>query len=114
MATKSLFVGNLPYTAGERELFDFFSAYAPASVRIVEGRGFGFVDIPDDQADACVETMNGKELGGRKVVVNEARPKGSGNGGGGGGGYRSGGGGGGGGGRDRGGSGGGDDRRRRY
>ncbi len=102
MANKSLFVGNLPYSTGERELFDFFSAYSPQSARVVEGRGFGFVDIPEEQAEACVEAMNGKEISGRKVVVNEARPKGSGGGGGGGGRDRYGD-------RDRG-----DDRRRRY
>ncbi|MEM4408964.1 MAG: hypothetical protein QXI19_09505 [Candidatus Caldarchaeum sp.] len=72
---KSLFVGNIPYSATEKDLFDFFAEFDPKSVRIVEGRGFGFVDIPDENVAEAIEAKNGKELGGRRVVVNEARPR---------------------------------------
>lgn len=95
---KSLFVGNLPYSLREDELLDAFSKYGAKSARIVEGRGFGFVDVEDDQAEAAIEDMNEKDLGGRKVFVNEARPREDRGGGGGG---RDRGGRGGGGGRDR-------------
>jgi len=92
MASKTLYVGNLPYSVDEAELLDYFSEFGASSARIVEGRGFGFVDIDAAQVDAAVTAKNGAELGGRTLNVNEARPKGEG-GGGGGGGYRGGGGG---------------------
>jgi RNA recognition motif-containing protein len=98
---KSLYVGNLPYSAGEAELFDLFQAYGAKSCRIVEGRGFGFVDVDGDKAQDAIDALHNKEFGGRRLVVNEARPKGEGGGGGGGG--RSYGGGGGGGNRGGGG-----------
>lgn len=110
MSTKSLYVGNLPYTTGEAALVDLFAEYGAKSCRIVEGRGFGFVDVDEDKAQAAIDALHDKEFGGRRLVVNEARPRGEG-GGGGGGGYRGGGGGGGyrggGGGGNRGGRGGG-------
>lgn len=102
MATKTLYVGNLSYSTTESELQDFFSAYGSSNARIIEGRGFGFVDINADQLDAAVSDKNQAEFGGRRLTVNEAQPKGSGGGGGGG---RSGGGGGYGGGRSGGGGG---------
>jgi cold-inducible RNA-binding protein len=97
LATKSLYVGNLPYSCTEAELLDSFSAYGAVSARIVEGRGFGFVDVEEATAQEAIDAMNQKQFGGRTLVVNEARPKGEGGGGGGGGRYGSGGGGGGGG-----------------
>lgn len=111
---KSLFVGNLSYSTREETLKNAFAKYGASSVRIVEGRGFGFVDVEDDQAAGAITDMNETELDGRKIIVNEARPReprsgggggggGYRGGGGGGGGYRGGGGGGGRGGRDRGG-----------
>ena len=90
---KSLFVGNLSYSTTESTLQDAFSKFGSSSVRIIEGRGFGFVDVDDDQVEAAIEGMNEQELDGRKIFVNEARPRED----------RGGGGGGGGGGRDRGG-----------
>ena len=72
---KSLFVGNLPYSLREDELLDAFSKYGASSARIVEGRGFGFVDVEDDQAAAAIEDKNETDLGGRKIFVNEARPR---------------------------------------
>ena len=115
MATKSLYVGNISYSATEESLKAAFAAYNPTNIRIIEGRGFAFVDVDADQLEAAVADMHGKSVDGRTLTVNEARPKGEGGGGGGrpgggGGGYGGGGGsygGGGGGGRSGGGGGGG-------
>lgn len=99
MSTKSLYVGNLPYSFTELDLMNAFQNYGAASARIIEGRGFGFVDVDGDRCDAAVNEMNGASLGGRTITVSEARPREDrrgGGGGGGGGGYRGGGGGGGG------------------
>ncbi|HRF59035.1 MAG TPA: hypothetical protein PLH94_03865 [Fimbriimonadaceae bacterium] len=97
MAMKSLYVGNLPYSTTADDLNQAFSKFGGTGARIVEGRGFGFVDIDGDQLDAAIAEMHDSMLGGRRLNVNEARPR---EGGGGGGGGRFGGGGGGG---DRGG-----------
>jgi RNA recognition motif-containing protein len=107
MATKTLYVGNLSYSTSESELQEFFAAYNASNARIIEGRGFGFVDIDADQLEAAVADKNQAEFGGRRLTVNEAQPKGAGGGGGGGGGRGGGGGGYGGGGGGRGGGGGG-------
>ncbi|MBS1707235.1 MAG: RNA-binding protein [Armatimonadetes bacterium] len=117
---KRLYVGNLPYSTNEAELMDAFKAYQPVSAMIIEGRGFGFVEVPDEQMDAAIEAMHESPVGGRRIVVNEAKPRTERppreGGGGGGGGYSRGpregggggyGGGGGGGYGDRGGGGGG-------
>jgi cold-inducible RNA-binding protein len=107
MANKSLYVGNISYSSTEESLLEAFAAYQPSNVRIIEGRGFAFIDVDADQLDAAVADMNGKQMAGRNIVVNEARPRASGgSGGGGGGGGRSGGGGGYGGGSSSGGGGG--------
>jgi cold-inducible RNA-binding protein len=125
-----LFVGNLPYTATEADLQNFF-AQAGVTVDTVnvmrdrfsgEARGFGFVEINDDQAaNHAIEACNGRDLMGRALVVNEARPMapregggGRGFGGAGGGGNRGGGGGGGGNRRGSGGGGGGGGDRNRW
>ena len=79
-----LYVGNLPYEATEGDLEKLFSEAAVAvdSVTLVrdrfsgQARGFGFVEINDDeQAEAAIQSCNGKEMMGRPLVVNEARPK---------------------------------------
>jgi RNA recognition motif-containing protein len=102
-----LFVGNLPFSAAEADITDFFTQAGVAvdSVNVMrdrftgEARGFGFVEINDDTAaNHAIEACNGRDLMGRAVVVNEARPMvpREGHGGGGGGyGRREGGGGGG-------------------
>jgi len=105
-----LFVGNLPYSASESDIETFF-AQAGVTVDAVnvmrdrfsgEARGFGFVDINDGAAaNRAVEACNGRDLMGRAVVVNEARPMAAREGGGGGGGGRERRGGGGGGNRNR-------------
>ena len=114
-----LYVGNLPYSVRDSDLeqsFGQFGAVTSAKVMMERdtgrSKGFGFVEMGSDaEALAAIEGMNGAPLGGRSLVVNEARPMeprpprtgGGGGYGGGGGGY---GGGGGGGGREGGGGGG--------
>ena len=115
MATKTLYVGNLPYSTSETQLTETFGAYGGTNARIIEGRGFGFIDIDADKLEAAIADKHNTQLDGRALTVNEATPRGSGGGGGGrsgggGGGYGGGGGGsygGGGGGRSSGGGGGG-------
>ena len=108
--SKRLFVGNLSWNTSESALQSAFAPYGCTSAVIPtseDGRakGFGFVEVDDNQMDNAISAMNGKELDGRALTVNEARPRversggyGGGNRGGGGGG-RGGYGGGGGGGR---------------
>ena len=106
---KNLYVGNLPFTATEEELRNTFSQYGTVQrVQIVmdretgRSRGFGFVEMSEG-GEAAIEALNGAQMGGRNLTVNEARPRedrprgGGGYGGGGGGGGRGGYGGGGGG-----------------
>ena len=112
---KKLYVGNLPFSATEDSLHEFFSQSGvnPSAVNLIrdrftgQSRGFAFVEISnDEEADRAVNSMNGQNFGGRNLVVNEARPqeqRGGGGGRGGGFGGGRGGHGGGGGGRGRGG-----------
>ncbi len=119
-----LYVGNLPYSVRDEDLqqsFGQFGAVTSAKVMMERdtgrSKGFGFVEMGSDaEAQAAIAGMNGQPLGGRSVVVNEARPMearpprtggGFGGGSGGGGGYGGGGYGGGGGGGGYGGGGGG-------
>lgn len=98
-----IYVGNCSYDTTEQELRDVFSEYGEvSSVSVITDRdtgrprGFAFVEMSDDAAArAAIEAVNGRELGGRTLNVNEARPKTNGGGGGGGRGGRGGGGGGG-------------------
>jgi cold-inducible RNA-binding protein len=109
---KKLYVGNLPYSATDASIGDLFGQHGTVtSARIVMDRdsgrskGFGFVEMSSDaEAETAIAKMNGAEVDGRQLNVNEARPQTERTGGGGGGGRGFGGGGGGGG---RGGSGGG-------
>ncbi|MCC6230842.1 MAG: RNA-binding protein [Phycisphaerales bacterium] len=116
----NIYVGNLPYTTTDAELTELFSQHGNvrrASVIIDRetgrSRGFGFVEMEDaTQGNAAIQAMNGQDMGGRKLIVNEAKPREQGGGGGGGRGFGGGGGGrggygGGGGGRGFGGGGGG-------
>lgn len=108
---KRLYVGNLAFSATEDDVRAAFEAHGEVeSVHLVmdrdtgRSRGFAFVEMGDaDQAEQAIAAMNGADLGGRALVVNEARPRpersggfgGGGFGGGGGGGFGPGGGGGG-------------------
>ncbi|MDH4098764.1 MAG: RNA-binding protein [Nitrospira sp.] len=99
-----IYVGGLPYSATEQQLSDLFAAHgAVASARIItdkftgQSRGFGFVEMSSDsEAQAAITALNGSEMGGRTLTVNEARPQEPRAGGGGGGGRGGFGGGGGG------------------
>ena len=101
---KNLYVGNLPHSTTETELRNVFEAHgAVEKVTLVtdrdtgRSRGFGFVEMKDaGEADKAIAALNGTDLGGRPLTINEAKPKtDSPRGGGGGGGQRFGGGGGG-------------------
>lgn len=116
----NIYVGNLSWGLKDQDLANMFTPFGEvASAKIVmdkftqRSKGFGFVEMPnDEQAQAAIAQLNGTEVEGRNLVVNESRPKEEGSGGfkkrnfggGGGGGFKKGGGGGGG---YRGGSGGG-------
>ncbi len=116
---KNIYVGNLTFDATEDQVRSLFEAYGPVEkVSIItdrdtgQPRGFAFVEMNDDEsATKAMEALNGTNLGGRNLTVNEARPKADRprreGGGGGRGGYGRGGGGGGGRGRSGGGGGGG-------
>ncbi len=88
--SRKLFVGNLPFTTGENELQDLFAqAGTIESVRVMRdmatgrARGFAFVEMQsEEEARTAIDRFNGVDLGGRALVVNEARPKVSGGGGG--------------------------------
>lgn len=95
MANKTLYVGNLPYSATESQITSHFSSYGATNARIIEGRGFGFVDIDGDKLETAIAEKHDSEMDGRRLTVNESRPRENRSSGGGGGG-RSGGGGGGG------------------
>ena len=103
---RRLYVGNLSYDTTELELRDVFGKFGTvADAKVVmdcetgRPRGFAFVEMSSDQeAQKAIAELNGRELGGRALNVNEAQER---SGGGGGGGGRGGGGGGGGGGRGR-------------
>lgn len=112
MNTK-LFVGNLSFNTTENDLQDLFAAHGPvAHVDLImdkmsgRPRGFAFVTMETkEDADKAIQALHGKNIDGRDLTVNEARPREERPGGGGGGGGRSYGGGGGGGGRSGGGGG---------
>jgi cold-inducible RNA-binding protein len=107
--SKRLFVGNLSFETSETDLNTAFSQWGGSGAAIPtdrdsgRGKGFGFVEVEDDQMKTAINAMNGTDLHGRTLTVNEARPRedrgGSGGGGGSYGGSRGGYGGGGGGGR---------------
>ncbi|MBI3911193.1 MAG: RNA-binding protein [Armatimonadetes bacterium] len=78
--TKRLFVGNLSFDISEADLQNAFAEFGASSATIPitdSGRpkGFGFVDVPAEQMNAAITAMNGKELKGRAIAVNEARPR---------------------------------------
>ena len=100
----NIFVGNLPFGMTDDELHELFAKFGEITRATVikdrvtgKSRGFGFVEMADDEmARAAIEGLNGSDMQGRALTVNEARPRESRprTGGGGGGGYNGGGGGG--------------------
>jgi RNA recognition motif-containing protein len=82
--TKTLYVGNLPWSVTEDDLRQLFSADAHVeveSVRLVNdretgrSRGFGFVELAEEHVDHAIQALNGAEFGGRALTVNEAKPR---------------------------------------
>ncbi len=79
---KKLYVGNLPFSATETEINELFSKHgAVHSVALINDRetgrprGFGFVEMDDEAATAAISALNGQEMGGRDLKVNEAQDK---------------------------------------
>jgi RNA recognition motif-containing protein len=114
----NIYVGNLSWNLKDQDLSNLFTPFGEVtSAKIVNdkftqrSKGFGFVEMPnDEEAQAAIAQLNGSEVDGRNLVVNESRPKEGGSGEGGGGGFKKrsfGGGSGGGGGYKKGGGGGG-------
>ena len=93
---KKLYVGNLPFSATEDEINQVFSQHGTVhSVKLINDRetgrprGFGFVEMDDEAALAAIDAMDGAQMNGRALRVNEAEDRrGGGGGGGGGGGFR--------------------------
>jgi RNA recognition motif-containing protein len=95
--SKRIYVGNLSFSVSSEELEEYFQQHGEVvSASVItdretgRSRGFGFVEMSDDEAaDQAIETLNGQDWEGRTLTVNEARPR-EGRGGGGGGGGRGG------------------------
>ncbi len=80
--TKTLYVGNLPWSVTDEELSEVFGAVTEVKgSRVIvdrvtqKSRGFGFVEVAEDDVDRVIEAMNGTDLKGRPLIVNEARPR---------------------------------------
>ena len=81
--SKKLYVGGLPYSTSDEALKDLFSEAGNVESAIIimdkmtgRSKGFGFVEMStEDEAQGAVASMNGKEVGGRTIIVNEARPQ---------------------------------------
>ena len=89
---KKIYVGNLPWSAGEPEVRELFATYGEVhSVAVItdretgRSRGFGFVEMDDSDAERAINDANGKDMDGRPLRVNEAQQRSGGGGGGGGG-----------------------------
>lgn len=79
---KRIYVGNLPFSATEDQVREMFSAHGNVlSVSLVtdrytgQPRGFGFVEMDDNEAVAAIQATNGQDLGGRSLKVDEAKPR---------------------------------------
>jgi RNA recognition motif-containing protein len=80
---KRLYVGNLPYSFTDTDLQNLFAAYgAVRSAQVIKDRdtgrskGFGFVEMDSgEQAQAAIDALNNEEVNGRRLTVNEARPR---------------------------------------
>ena len=87
----NIYVANIPFKMKDEELLSLFSEFGEViSSKIImdkftkRSRGFGFVEMPDDVAQSAIDGLNGREVMGLELRVNEARPKTEGTGGGGG------------------------------
>jgi len=79
---KNLYVGNLPHSTTEAELRNLFETHgAVEKITLVtdrdtgRSRGFGFVEMANAEADKAIAALNGSDLGGRTLTINEAKPK---------------------------------------
>lgn len=79
---KKIYVGNLPFKATEDEVRDLFSPHGSVhSVALISDRetgrprGFGFVEMDDEEAGVAIQALDGADFGGRNLRVNEARPR---------------------------------------
>ena len=77
-----IYVGNIPFSVDENAIRALFETHGTVeSIRMINDRdtgrfrGFGFVDMPDDQAQAAIEQLNGHDMDGRQLRVNEARER---------------------------------------
>jgi RNA recognition motif-containing protein len=76
MANKSLYVGNMSYSTQESTIRALFEPFGPITdVRIIGDKGFAFVEIPEENVAAAIEATNGKNVDGRPLTINEARPR---------------------------------------
>lgn len=77
MASAKLYVGNLNYRTTEDKLKELFSQFGEVtSVNILQGRGFGFVEMgTQENAQDAKAKLNGTEFDGRRIIVNDARPR---------------------------------------
>jgi len=82
ISMKQIYVGNLPYKSTEEEVKKLFSQYGEvSSVKLItdretgRARGFGFVEMDEESAKAAIQALDGEEFEGRRLKVNEARPK---------------------------------------
>ncbi len=79
---KTLYVGNIPWSTKESDLEEFFSQFGEViECQIIteratgRSRGYGFVEVNEDNMEEILEKTNGAEMEGRKLVVNEAKPR---------------------------------------
>ncbi len=80
--SKRIYVGNLPFSATEDEIRELFSQHGTVeAVNLITDRetgrprGFGFVEMGDEEAAAAISALDQKEMGGRNLKVNEAKPR---------------------------------------
>ena len=81
MAIKTLYVSNIPYSATDDDLVAQFAAYGGRNARVIEGRGFAFVDVDAERLQEAIDEKHDAEMDGRRLTVNEARPREDGGGG---------------------------------
>jgi len=79
MQGSKLYVGNFSYSVKKEDLEELFSDYDVKEINVIEGKGFGFVELASPaEAEKAKESLNGKQYTGRTLRVDEARPRGSG------------------------------------
>lgn len=76
MQGSKLYVGNFSYSVTKEDLEELFSDYEVKEVNVIEGKGFGFVELSSpSEAEKAKEALNGKDYTGRTLRVDEARPR---------------------------------------